>query len=132
MADVDLSQIQASASTKLVGSSTDGTEQTPVQSSSDGKLHTVDVASGGGLDSTLTIAAGVTVELKVGVGVLTNRKYVQIQAKDNGIKWGFSSGTQNFDAFKAQFFILPFGPGTSVFLKNTGTVNAQVAIAEVA
>ena len=96
------------------------------------EILTYDVATNGGLDAILSIAPGVVIELKVGALPKTDRKYVQIQALQKDISWGFSATTQTFQAFKSQFFILPFGPGTSVYLKNNNaTLTRTVAIAEI-
>lgn len=95
------------------------------------ELKTFDVADHGGVDTVLTIAAGAVVELKVGGSSLVDRKYIQIEALDKGLKWGFSNVTQSFNAFKSQFFILPMGAGTSVWLNNTTGASIDVAIAEI-
>lgn len=94
-------------------------------------LDVIDTADRGGIDDTINIAAGAVVELKVGSLPKQYRKYIQIQAKDKDITWGFGSLSQNFDAFKNQFFILPFGENTSIYLKNNGGSPAAVAIAEI-
>lgn len=116
---------------RIIGADIAGVEQTPVNSDTDGKVLSRDTANGGGLDTIITIAAGAVVELKIGGTTKTNRTYVMIQAKDTGITYGFSAVTQSFDAFKSQFFILPFGSNTSVFIKNNGGSPANVAIGEV-
>lgn len=127
---VDLTQTQAAGSTTIVGSAADGTEGTAVASTTDGELKIVDVANAGGVETVLTIAAGVTVELKVGASRKANRKYVIFIAGSAGVKWGFSSTAPGFDALKAQFFILPFGDGTAVYLKNTSGASVTVQIGE--
>jgi len=127
----DLTGIESSQSVKLVGSDINGGETTPLASTSNQELKSFDVADNGGLDSVITIAAAAVVELKVGGSVKAVRKYVQIQAKGKDVTWGFTVGTQSFDAFKSQFFILPIGSGTSVYIKNNGASPVDVAIAEI-
>jgi len=106
------------------------TEDNFVEVSINSELKAVDTANNGGLDTVVSITAASVVELKVGGTVKTARKYVQIQALGKNVKWGFTAGTQSFDAFKSQFFILPIGAGTTVYLKNNGTTSVDVAIAE--
>lgn len=128
----DLTGIEAAQSVKLIGAESDGTEQTPVESTDDGELTTVDTANHGGADKVLAIPADSTLELKITGSVQANRKYVQIQAQSRDITWGFSPTTTSFNAFKDQFFILPFGAGTTVYIKNNHLINAaNVAIAEI-
>lgn len=93
-----------------------------------------DKANDGGVNKILTIPGGGVAELVVGVDILEEREFVQFQALETGVKWGFSSGAgeQPFDCFKSQFFILPFGPGTSVFFLNTKGSPVTVAIGEIA
>jgi len=126
----DISDVQAAQSVKLIGSGPTGVESTPINSTSHGNILSYDVADGGGLDTTITITAGSVVELKVGAAVLPNRRYIQIQSRGRDVTWGYSALTQSFDAFKNQFFILPFGPNTSVYLKNNGSSSVDVAIGE--
>lgn len=93
-----------------------------------------DKADCGGVSKTLTIAAGAIVELKVGATVFPDREFVEFQALDVGMKWGFGSGAgeQPFDCFKSQTFTRPFGPNTSVFFLNTKGTPGDIAIGEVA
>lgn len=126
----DISGIKATEAIRLVGSETDGTEETPIGSTTYREILAYDVANNGGEDIELTLTPGQIVELKINVATRINRKYIQMQALDRDIKWGFSITTQNFNAYKAQFFSLPIGPNTSVFIKNNGSVNGKIAIAE--
>lgn len=130
MADVDLTQIESSKSTKLVGSTIDGVEETPIGSTENRELYTYDVANSGGIDSVITIPAGGIVELKVLATTKLERKFVMMQALGKGIKWGHSDTSFSFHAFKYQFFILPFGPNTSVFFKNESSGSSDIAIGE--
>jgi hypothetical protein len=106
-------------------------ESNLVEVSSNSEVRSVDTANNGGVDSVLTISSGATVELKVGGSARTDRKYVQIQALGTDVKWGYTISTQSFDAFKSQFFILPIGDGTTVYIKNNGGSDVDVAIAEI-
>ena len=132
MSDLDLLERNATEPIRVVGSEADGTERDPIGSSEYRELFTYDVANNGGEDTTLIFDPAEVIELKVGASVKTSRKYIQIQALSRDIKWGFSPTTQNFDAFKNQFFILPFGPNTSIYLKYVGVAGTGMAsIAEV-
>lgn len=127
----DIQDINAAQSVKVIGASSDGTEQTPVQSNAQGEILASDITQTAGLDTVITIAPSAVVELKVGGTAKANRKYVQIEALDTGLKWGFSAGTRSFNARKSQFFILPFGANTSIWLENTSGSNIDVAIGEI-
>jgi len=127
----DANALEAASTTKLVGAQTDGTEETPIGSTTYREILAYDVANHGGADTELTLVAGQIVELKIGASPRANRKYIMIQALDRNMKWGFSIGTQNFNAYKAQFFMLPMGPDTSVYMKNSGTETGKINIAAV-
>lgn len=133
MVDVDLTQTQAAAATKIVGAAADGTEQMPVRSSANGDLGTSDILDAGGVNKAIALAPNVAQELKVGGTVLANRKYVIFQATDNGVSYGFSSGVtvaNGLPIFKNQLLMMPVGPNTQVwFICATA---ADVRIAEVA
>lgn len=67
-------------------------------------------------------------ELKVGGSALPLRKYIEMQALDKNVKWGYDISCP-FDLFKNQFFALPAGPGCVVYLKaSVGT--ADIAVSE--
>ncbi len=67
-------------------------------------------------------------ELKVGATALPGRKYIEMQALDKNVKWGYDSSCP-FDLFKNQFFSLPAGASCTVYLKSsTGT--ADIAVSE--
>jgi hypothetical protein len=68
------------------------------------------------------------VELKVGATALDKRLYVEMQALDSGVKWGYTTNCE-FNLFKNQFFALPTGKNCTIYLKaSSGT--ADIAIAE--
>lgn len=127
----DINDKDAAQSIKVIGATSDGTEETPVSSSPNGELKIADTHNNGGLDTVITITSGVPVELKVGGSRLANRKYVVIEALDTGIKWGFSNTTQSFDLFKSQLIMVPIGENTEIWFDcDSGT--KDVAIAELA
>lgn len=128
----DISELQRTDAVRLVGANTDGSEQTPIGSTSNREILSHDVFDNGWITSTISIAAGATAELKVGASALVNRKGIFLQAKDKGITFGHSITVLPFDAFKNQFFSLPIGDGTSVFIKNNGSASVDVAIGELA
>jgi hypothetical protein len=128
----DLSEIERSEIVRITGSSSDGTEQTPIGSTSYGEIFTHDVFDNGWTSLLISIAAGATAEIKVGVSKLANRKGIFLQAKGKDVTFGHSASVLPFDAFKNQFFSLPIGDGTSVFLKNNGASSVDVAVGELA
>lgn len=117
----DISDIDAAQSVKLIGSSSDGTEQAPVGSTTNGEVLASDTANSGGLDAVLNLTT-TPQEGKVSTSVKSDRKYIVMQALDKNVKWGFSNTTQSFDLFKNQIIIVPLGPNTSVWFKmSSGT-----------
>ena len=85
----DISDINAAQSIKIIGSANDGTEQTPVKSSSNGDLGVSDGLRQGGVQGALSLATGNTAyEAKVGVSKLSNRKILTITALDD-MYWGY-------------------------------------------
>lgn len=97
-----------------------------VEVNSDNNLLVIDTPQSGTSDIlSLTTTA---VELKVGANTLVNRRYIEMQALDKNVKWGYTTDCE-FDLFKNQFFALPVGEDCIIYLKaSTGT--ADVAIAE--
>ena len=128
----DLTELESSQSVKVVGSEQNATETNYTSVTDNNETKTHDVFDNGWLTSTISISSGATAELKVGGSVLTGRKGVFMQALDKNIKWGHSSGTTPFNAFKNQFFSLPIGDGTTIFLKNEGGSSADISIGELA
>lgn len=74
---------------------------------------------------TLTTAP---IELKVGATALDSRLYIEMQALDSGVKWGYTTACE-FNLFKNQFFALPCGKNCTIYLK-TESGTADIAIAE--
>lgn len=89
---------------------------------SDDQSHVADVLDGGGLQASITV--GVTaIEGKVGASPLESRKYVIMQAKDNGIFYGFTSGvttSTGIEIFKDQLIMIPIGENTDIYFIATG------------
>lgn len=123
----DLSEKDASQNVKIVGQDTNGIENNPVGATALGELKVADVPNQIGLNATLNLTT-TAVEGKVGLLTMTNRKYIEMQALSNNIKWGYDS-TCPFNLFKNQFFSLPCGENCKVYFKMT-TGTGQVAIGE--
>ena len=121
----DLTEIESSGSTKLVGSDLAGDETTPVGVSDKQELWIRDTHDNGGVDTILNLTTSAT-EGKVGGDRRVNRKYVIMEALDKNIKWGFSNSTQSFDLFKKQLIMVPVGENTEIWLSmssGTGSVS---------
>ena len=127
----DLTDIDAGQTVKIVGASSDGTEQTPVGSSANRELFIRDTHDNGGLDKVLVLTSGVPAELKVGASRKTLRKYVIFEAQDTGITWGFTNSTQSFDVFKSQLLMVPVGENTQIWFLYSGGGTGDVAIGEI-
>lgn len=66
------------------------------------------------------------VELKVGASPLANRKYIEMQALEKNVKWGYTTNCE-FNLFKNQFFALPCGENCTIYLKaSTGTSSVSI------
>lgn len=123
----DLSEIQSSPITKLVGSDPSGSENNPVNATPKGDLQTADVPNQTGLNATLSLTTSAQ-EAKVGATALADRKFLDAQATSSNVKWGYDT-TCPFDLFKNQFFSLPAGFNCKIYFKvSTGT--GSVAIGE--
>jgi len=123
----DVSDIQAAQSVKVIGSDATGLETTPVGSTTLGDIKAADVPNQQGVSGTLSLT--VTAQIgKIGASVLSNRKYVEMQALTTNVKWGYDANCP-FDLFKNQFFALPMGAGCNIYFK-AATGTAQVAFAE--
>lgn len=119
----DLSGINSSISTKLVGSDASGVETYPVASSGSLELNTADSCRTSGLEAVVALTTTAVI-LKVGGSPLADRKYLILEAQDNNIKWGFSS-TCVFNLFKNEKIVLPMG--VAVYAKMiAGTGNIAI------
>lgn len=123
----DLTDINSAQQVKIVGQSPNGSETNAVDATSLGDMFVVDVPNQEGLSITLPLTV-VSIEGKVGVSTMTNRKYIEMQALDNNIKWGYTTSC-DFNLFKNQFFSLPAGSNCKVYFKMSTGVGS-VAISE--
>ena len=124
----DISGVEATEAVRLVGSTAEGIEESPIGSSTDREVFIRDTHNNGGLDIVipLTIAP---IEGKVELTRRINRKYVIMEALDTNIVWGFTSTTQSFDLFKSQLIMVPIGEDTEIWFKmKVGT--GSIAFAE--
>jgi len=114
----DISDINAAQSVKLIGATSDGTEETPIGSSVNREILASDTANspGGGLTATIALTT-TPVEGKVGGAPKPDRKYIIMEALSTNVKWGFTAGAQPFDLFKSQVIIFPAGPNTHLWFK---------------
>ena len=120
----DLTDIQAAAVVKVVGSDATGAETNTQAVSTLNEAQVADILNNGGLDIVLSLTTTAS-EGKVGVSRKTNRKYVIMEALTANVKWGFSNTTQSFDLFKSQLIMVPVGDQTQIWFKmsaGTGTV----------
>lgn len=120
----DLTFREMSSPSMIVGDD----EQNAVKVSLLKEISSCDILNNGGLDAELTVGTS-AVELKVGVSRKVDRKYVIFQPLDTGIKFGFTSGTQNIPVFKNQLIMLPAGDNTQVWFI-ASEAGKKVAIAE--
>ena len=124
----DIADIEATEATRLVGSTSEGMETSPVGSSNNNELFIRDTHDNGGIDTILTLST-TPIEGKVGATRKADRKYIIMEALTRGVKWGFSSSTQSFDLFKRQLNMVPIGENTEIWFKSSiGT--GSVAFAE--
>lgn len=121
----DINDIEAAQPVKLVGSSSDGTEQTPIESTELAELKVTDRINQQGEDTTISLTTS-AVEARVGLAAKSDRTYVFIQALDKNVKWGFDSNCR-FDAFKNQLVVIPASENCTIFIKaDSGTPSAVV------
>lgn len=100
---------------------TDGVEIAEITPLND--FQVVDVPNQTGLSAVLSLTTTFQ-EGKVGASTMSDRKYVEMQALSNNVKWGYDS-TCPFDLFKNQFFSLPAGTNCKVYFKmsvGTGSI----------
>jgi len=112
----DLTELESSGSTKIVGSDLDGNETNSIGASSNKEIFIRDTHDNGGLDTVINLTTTPS-EGKVDVARKTLRKYVLMQALDTNIVWGFTNTTQSFDLFKNQLIMVPVGENTEIWFK---------------
>jgi hypothetical protein len=115
----DISDINSAQAVKIIGADSSGVEQTPVKSSSNGKLETSQISNNSGVEGALTVGTS-AVELKVGASALSNRiNATLINNSNTDIYWGYTNAvttTTGTPIVKGQFACWSVGPNTSIFL----------------
>ena len=128
----DISEINSSQTVKIVGSSSDGTEQTPIQSNANGNLHTDDISNNGGVEGSLTVGTS-AVEAKVGGSSLSNRVELTVYNNSSSIiYYGLTNSVTTSTGTpitKKQLAVFSYGPGTSIYLI-AGTAGNNTRITE--
>lgn len=129
----DLSDVNSSGISRIVGSNSIGVETTPVAASNQGELTVVDGLSNGGVYGNLNlVTAGVAYEAKVGVSALSGRKSLTITALDD-MYWGYDSSvttSNGIPLFKNQTLVFSINPNSSfkIYLVASGNnKNARIA-----
>lgn len=151
----DLSDIQAAQAIKVIGSDATGVEQTPVNSTTAGALHTnirnstgieagvtpnnelevSDKSDNGGSHAAITVGVTAVIANVSGSTNLTNRKFLSVH--NNGtvpIYWGTSNAVTTSTGTpiaKGQFVSWAVGAGTSIYLIS-GTASQNIRIVELA
>jgi hypothetical protein len=121
----DASPLQCAELTRLIGSQTDGNETNPVGATTDQDLKVGDLINHQGVNAILSLTT-TAVEGKVGASRLVGRKYIEMQATTNNVKWGYDT-TCPFDIFKNQFFSLPISDICAIYFKSsTGTASVSI------
>ena len=121
----DINDINAAQTVKLVGSSSDGTEQTPIESTNLAELKVADRINQQGEDIQISLTTTAVVA-RVGVSNKADRNYVFLQALDKNIKWGFDTNCR-FDVFRNQLIAIPASDICDIYIKmSTGTGNIVV------
>jgi hypothetical protein len=88
----DLSELNSSGATRVVGADSSGTEIGFVKSSLNGDLSTSDTLQGPGVQGVISVGTS-AVELKVGGSALAYRKLATVyNDSSNIIYWGYTSG----------------------------------------
>jgi len=130
----DLSETQSSQSVKIMGSSSDGTEQTPVQSSNNGEVLSSDISNNGGVEDFITVGTS-AVEAKVGASALPNRKELSVYNNSSSILYyGYTSGVTVLTGTpitKKQLAHFKCGTGTTVYLIS-GSAGNNARVTEIA
>ena len=128
LSSIDTKLTDNSQRTRIAG----GTDQTQIGNTGDRlKVESDGSTISAGLEVSLTLTAGQTVELKIGATAKADRKYIKILAKGNSIKFGFSNPAATFDALNNQLLLLPYGASTQVFVTNSSGGNRSVILGEV-
>ena len=128
----DLNTVQSAGVTMVVGSSSTGVEQTPVQSTANGELRSTDIFNGSATNGAITVGT-TAVAARVGAANLTNRKELFIFNNSNDtLYFGFTTGVTTANGvpiFKGQAVSLRYGPAITVYLIAT-TAGNNVRVTE--
>lgn len=116
----DITDIQAAQTIKIVGSDSNGLEQTPIKSSGNGDLNSSDIVDTSGIYGTLVVGSS-PVEIKVGGSPLSYRKLITLDNTSNTtIYWGYNNSisTSTFAGriFKDQQASWAIGPNVSIWV----------------
>lgn len=127
----DLSEIQASQSVKIAGSSTSGLESYWVDASATNDLFTADTLKVGGTQGALTVGT-TAVEVKVGVSQLANRKHVTLYNNSNTtMYWGLDSGVNTSTGTPIQKGeMVPWSASTATIYVIAGSAGNDARVTE--
>lgn len=116
----DLSPVDRAGNTKLVGSDTAGGETNFIRSTGNQDIGSDDTPNTDG--ETVVVSVGTTAvkaDTSGGAANMTDRKWVNLQPKVNGIYWGRKNTvttTTGFKLFKDQIAFIRSGPNLDVWL----------------
>jgi hypothetical protein len=128
----DLSSIQGTEATRIVGSDATGIEQTPVKSTANGDLGVADIMDASGVQGAITVGTS-AVAARVGGSNLSNRKNLSIWNNGNAtIYWGYTNAVTTVTGtplMRNQQLIGDWGPNTTIYLIS-GSAGQDVRITE--
>lgn len=123
----DLSYIQSTLETKLVGQDSTGNNVNYVGATPNGDLKVSDGLRDGGVYGALSIpTSGTAVEAKVGASRLTNRKFLHIYSNNNGLFWGLDSSvtsTTGVPIVNGQILTFSIDPSSTFQIWLVGSAN---------
>lgn len=127
----DLNELQSAETVKIAGVNSSGAETNYVNASNNNELQTSDISNNGGTNGAITVSTS-SIEAKVGVSALSNRKNLTVYNNGNNtIYWGYSSGVTTSNGtpiYKDQFVSWDIGPNTSVYLiASSGSNNIRIS-----
>lgn len=123
----DLTDIQATDVVRIVGATSTGLEQTPVNSSLAGDLYTRDMLAGSGVQGAIALSTS-AVEAKVGGSRVSSRKCLSIQPTNGVIYWGYLNTvttTTGSPIFKNQSKTFAIGDAP-IYIIAAGSVDVRV------
>jgi hypothetical protein len=128
----DLTELEAAQTTKIVGSSSSGTENNYVGATATNELRTADISNNGGVQGAITVGTS-AIQAMVGGSPLTNRKTLTVFNNSNTtIYFGYANTVTTVNGtpiFKNQFAEFLVGPNTNVWLI-AGSAGNNVRITE--